>query len=202
MRFRDIVKIALAVAAVWGVAQPATAGIPITTPTTVPTAAAVDNSMTIVVSNTDLGRFSVVGKPLDTATASFTPGGSPSGDPGMGINSPQPASFVWDLAHPPQTPTVALSAGFHNAPIFITYSSVVDLSCPGGTIRITHITDDLATPTIWDKPPGGPITSSAGQDLLDGTGAKTFHIGMTFMTTNSTYSSGACTGSFDFTVEY
>jgi hypothetical protein len=202
MYFRRLTKMALAAMVVLSAVQQAPAGIPITTPTTVTTSARVDNSMVIVVSNTDIGRFSVTGSPIDTATASFSPAAaSISGDPGTGIRSSQPASFVWDGAHMPQSPTIALSAGFHNAPIFVTYSNVVDLACPGGTIRITHITDDLAIPGIWDHS-GGPITSSAGQDSLDGSGSRTFHIGMTLRTTNATYASGACTGSFDFTVEY
>jgi hypothetical protein len=175
-------------------------------PTTVPVSTSVINDITISVSGTSLGRFSITGSPTDTATASFTPLGIVTSDSGGGFGpgSSGSASFVWSQAHPPEIPTVSLSAGIHDAPLIVTYSNVSNLVCSGGSIlRITHITDDLATPTVWDKPGAAPATSTSGQDTMSGTGEKTFHIGITFATIQGhSYTSGACTGSFDFTVEY
>lgn len=209
MRLRTIVKTAIVVAAVSAAVLQAGSGgasTLITDPTTLPVSAGVNNDITVSISNTDLGGFSVTGGATDTASGTFTPGGALMSTPGtgIGVGSVHPASFVWDQSHPPQTPTIDLSSGFHNAPLYVTYSNVVNLAClGGGTIRITRITDDLATPTVWSKPGAGAPSSTQGRDMLDGGGSKTFHIGMTLATTaGNTYTSGACSGSFDFTVEY
>jgi hypothetical protein len=178
----------------------------ITTPTTMPVSATVNNDISIAISGNSLGHFSVVGHATDTATASIAPSGATTSDigTGAGLGSAQAASFVWSPSSPPQTPTITLSSGFTGAGIIINYDNVVNLTCANGsTIRITHITDNLSTPGLWDKPGPGAPTASAGRGTLNGAGALIFNIGLTLATTaGEAYTSGACNGSFEFMVEY
>jgi hypothetical protein len=158
-------------------------------------------------------KFSATGDVADTATGSITAAGVTTNAPGTGIGTAHPASLVFDNGVGVQkAPKLVLAKGggtFSGDTLFTsidpTPGTVQDLVCGLGTIRITGITDDEATPLAYTNPIGGPVTTTPGQSTV--AASNTIHFGVSLTTVKggnaAVYQSGACTGgTFNVVVDY
>lgn len=184
---------------------------------TVTVGGTVENDLTYTLTNANL-KFSATGNATDIATAKIDAAGVVTSAPGngIGVGSTHPASLVFDTGVGTQTlPAIDVAVGgtgtFDGATMFVgipASTGVVDLTC-GGVIKIAHISNDQATPLLWDKPGAGGATGNPGQSVIPAggnVGLIKFGVWLSTVagTTSTSYTNGACAtpGSFDITIDY
>lgn len=150
----------------------------------------------------------VRGDTVDTATASisqhdssFTP------DPGTGPGS----AYITNNAGTQARAVVTATLLPNNTPVTVSYNTVVDLGNGTSSFAVALVdnlnslvadSDIGVDGTAGSYPVGGPAVP--GTATTDATGQLTFGIGgsITTKTTNTGYSPGAYTGSFNVTISY
>jgi hypothetical protein len=178
--------------------------------TPVTTAVTVDNTIDVVVTPLNFGRFAAVRKTADAASSILAPGAvTLPADTGVSFAS---ARIVPDTATPPSTATVTITA-FPSTIMYIDYHTVVDLTEAGSgdVVKITNIVDNLAAPTTGTGGVNGSWDSVAAEVQGYGTtaaitGILAFNVGGTITTDqtdgDAVYANGTYNGSFQMTVSY
>lgn len=170
-------------------------------PRVIAVTAAVSNTINATVTAPTFGNLGVIRSSStgENATVVMTPAGTITATPDGS------ARIVTGGGH--AAGIVAITGGFANTPVHVTYSAPVNLTCtacPPGTpeLELIRVTDDLTTPTVLDVLIPANTVSGTGTILPDN--SLTFHIGATLQTSvgASSYATGAYAGSFSATIQY
>lgn len=164
----------------------------------------VENSIDVVVTqNIDFKKVGAISDTTDVATMVMSTTGTITEDPGTGYGGADPAALVADPTDTPEPGIITVSSAFQNTELYVTYQTVVDPINSGRSFNIAQITDDLATPSVYDGTTDTMTT--IGHETTDGSGGLVFNIGMTIETdtTGATaYADGVYAGSFEIVFSY